>query len=383
MALENKLGLAMEQTAFAVLESTKGTIAFPTVAGEMIVGAGYGEVNQQPTFTDSEEIVDSLDILQRFQDMTPAGSWSFPLYLRPSGVAGTAPMGDAFYQSLMGKQVIDPGVSVVYSQTTTKPSFTLWVKKSHTVFFATGATCATVAWNTTNKGATTLNFSGGFMRMGWAGRSEVTGAVTADTDVTVATGQGKFFTAGARVKLGADDNTNAGYEIASVAGDVVTMTEVVTVSDLAVIEGFLPVLTPLGDALESRASVVSFDAVGTIVKSLDITIGTPVQYLENELTTEGYPVDYVPGRRDISGTLNLNYRAEDTGYFEDAYIGTKRVATLVTVGSVAGDIAKLSLPTTQLETPSTSADGDIMSMSMGLKGLGSGIGENSATITFQ
>ena len=383
MALENKLGLAMEQTAFAVLETTKGTIAFPTVAGEMLVGAGQGEVNQQPTFTDSEEIVNSLDILQRFQDMTPAGTWSFPLYLRPSGVAGTAPMGDVLYQSLMGVKTVNASTSVVYSQSTTKPSFTYWIKKSHVVFFATGATCATTAWNTTNKGAPMLNFSGGFMRMGWAGMSEIQGAVTASTDITVEAGLGGLFTAGARVKIGTDDNSNAGYEIDSVSGDVVTLTEAVTASDLDVIEGFLPVFTPLGTALESRASVVSFDATPAVIKSLDVTIGTPVQYLENELTTDGYPVDYVPGRRDVSGTLNINFRREDVKYFETARTGTQRVATLVTVGTVAGDIAKLSLPTTQLEVPSTSTDGDILSMSMGIKGLGSGTGENSATITFQ
>ena len=381
--MANRIGRAFEQTIFAVKETTKGVPAYPSAASEMIVGAGFGEINQQPTFTDSENIVKSLDVLERFQDMVGAGSWSIPVYATPSGSAGTAPMGAVLFESLQGVETIVGATSVTYSQAVTKPSFTLWMKRAHTLFFAWGATAGSCGVSATNKGGALLQFSGGFMKMGWAGSSLVSGAVTADPVVTVATGQGKFFTAGARVSLGSDNNTNAGYEVESVSGDDVTMAEAVTVADGEVIEGFLPVFTPVGAPLPNKETVITIDAIATKVKSIDMTIGSPVVYLENEITPEGYPTDYIEDRRDISGTLNLVFRSFDVGYFEAGYDGTIRNDVLITIGDVPGSIFKINAATTQLEVPAVSVDGPATALAMGLKALGSGAGENSITFAFE
>lgn len=375
------IGRALEQTIYVVEETTKGTLVYPTAANEKVIGAGYGEINQQPTFTNSENIVNSLDVLERFQDMVGAGTFTIPLYFSPSGSLGSVPMGKVLFESLMGTETINASTSVVYSQATTKPSFSLWVQRGHTLFFARGACVSSARINATNKGGAMVTFSGGFMEMGWAGTSTVDGAVSSSSTVVVATGTGKYFTAGAHVKFATDDNSNAGYEIDSISGDTLTMVDTVSISDGAAIVGFLPVNTAVGTPLENRKTAITFDAVAQNIKSLDITINSPVVYLENEITTTNYPADYIEDRRDISGTVNLVFRAADVKYFKDAY-DTNMVAIVITIGDTSGDKVQIGLPTAQLEVPNVSTDGPALALAIGVIALGSGNGENSATITF-
>ncbi len=177
--MTNTVARALEQFCYACEETTKGTVVLPTIAAQKIIVAGPADVNQQPAFTDSEEINNSLDILERFQDQVGAGSFSVPMYVRPSGTAGTAPMGAILFDSLMGTATNDPGVSEIFTQALTKPSFTLWARKGHTVFFGSGACVEACSLNMTNKGAFMADMSGGFMEMGWAGTNAASAATAA------------------------------------------------------------------------------------------------------------------------------------------------------------------------------------------------------------
>ena len=99
--MSNTIAKARNQKVFCIKETVKGTLVFPA-SENIVVAAGYATVNQQASFTDSEEIQESRDILERFQDRFSPGSWTIPMYLRPSGAAGTAPDGDVLFECLMG-----------------------------------------------------------------------------------------------------------------------------------------------------------------------------------------------------------------------------------------------------------------------------------------
>jgi len=92
-----------KQRVFAVLETTRGTLKFPATS-DFIAPAGNAIMNQSPTFEDSEELSDTLDILGRFENALPAGEWSLPMYVRPSGTIGSVPQGDPLWQSLQGSK---------------------------------------------------------------------------------------------------------------------------------------------------------------------------------------------------------------------------------------------------------------------------------------
>jgi hypothetical protein len=179
--MTNTIAKSREHEAFVVEETTKGTLAYPTAAAELMILTEQATLEQGVTFTDSKEINNSLDVLERFQDRIGSGSWSLSFYLRPSGTAGTAPMGDILFESLMGTKATVGGTSVTYSQALTKPSFSIWFKRGHTCYYGSGACAETMKMPVSNKGAVEFSFSGGFMKKGWAGTDAANGATANGT----------------------------------------------------------------------------------------------------------------------------------------------------------------------------------------------------------
>ena len=313
------IALTRGQRVMAIKETTRGTLAFPAPAGSSeIIAAGPWNINQQPAFTDSPEIVNSRDVLGRFADMMPPGDWSGQMLIRPKGVAGEAPCGDVLYESLQGGRSVNAGVSIVYGQALTKPSFTLWVQKEHTVFFLTGCTVSSAKPSITNKGPVTLDLSGQGMRMGWAGYDSLSADEAAGQTI-LSVDHPKRFCAGARIwnETKADDNGGLGYEIleVDVPGGTITVATPIPAGGWAegdIIRGFLPVGVEIGSALESRHTTVKIGGVAATLKSLDLTVNDPAKYMEDEITATQFVEDYVEDVRDISGTLNVNFRRDSS-----------------------------------------------------------------------
>ncbi len=372
------IGLVMEQVCFVVEETTKGTAVYPSAVSEKVIGAGQILINQQPTYSDSEEIADSLDVLDRFQDQVGAGTFTLPVYIRPSGTAGTPPMGKFLFESLMGTETISAGTSVTYGQATTKPSFTLWVKSGHTVFFGTGACCDKMVLSAVNKGAAKAIFNGGFMKLGWAGTDTVNGAVSSSTTVTVV--NGKRFTAGAYVQIDTDTNSGAGYKINSVSGNDLTMADSITCSDGVTIKGYLPTYTAVGSPVENKNTSITIGGSSATLKAINLDYTSPAIYQTEEITTSGYPEDYVEDRRNITAKLDMLFRQSTLEYFYDGLNNVSQ-AVVITIGTSAGSICTINLPYSEIEVPEIAASAPTISLSANLKALGSS-GEDSCTIVF-
>ena len=78
-----EIGISRSQVVFAVQESVRGTLVFPT-AIDFIRPAGLAIINQVPEFSPSEELRNTLDILDEFQNSIPPGEWSLNMYCRPA-----------------------------------------------------------------------------------------------------------------------------------------------------------------------------------------------------------------------------------------------------------------------------------------------------------
>lgn len=103
------IGISRRQRVFVVLEDTKGVLKSPTAAN-FIRTAGDAVMNQSPDFTNSEEKQNTLDILDQFQNATPAGEFSVPMYARPAGVltkdvSNSVPQGIDLLTSFAGSVV--------------------------------------------------------------------------------------------------------------------------------------------------------------------------------------------------------------------------------------------------------------------------------------
>jgi len=121
MACEN-IGISRNQVVFAAKESVCGTLVFPS-AIDFIRPAGLALINQIPEFTPSEELRNTLDILDEFQNQIPPGDWSLNMYARPAAVIGGTPQGDALFQSWQGS--LNPATAGSLNASATTSAVTL------------------------------------------------------------------------------------------------------------------------------------------------------------------------------------------------------------------------------------------------------------------
>lgn len=386
--MTNEIHVRRSHKVFVVPETTKGTLVVPA-AGNYIIPVGLAMLNQTPSFTNSEEIQDTLDVTDRFQDRMPAGTWNISCYLRPSGTAGTAPQGDSLLEALLGTKTVVGGTSVTYSQAIEKPSVSIWIMYDNTVRFMSGCTVDGLNLQASNKGAAQADFSGQGMKSGTVGTQDLAVAITA-SDTTFEVDDASCYSVGGLVEFydvsadTVDDNSSAGYAITGVN----TSTNIVTVgseigSGFAIndtVRPFLPTGTEVGSPVENRKTSVSVNTVSTNIKSLSLSAGCPASMLEDEITTSGYVEDYVPDMRNISGSLSLLMRNNDAKYFVDNYDGSE-VPIVLTLGEDAGSIVTVTMSRCSLDVPSVSDSNPTVSLDMNYLALGTS-GEDSLTVAF-
>ncbi len=108
------IGTARKQKVFAVKETTSGTLAFPS-ASDFIMPAGPATIKQTPDFINSEEINDSLDVIDQFQNAQPPGDWSCNMYLRLPNNHKEDVQGDILLECLQGSKIDGDTVAAVLS----------------------------------------------------------------------------------------------------------------------------------------------------------------------------------------------------------------------------------------------------------------------------
>jgi hypothetical protein len=384
----NTIAIARQQTIFAKLEATAGTLVFPA-GTDVVVAAGIGAMVQQPSFTDSDEIVDSRDTLARFQDKYPPGDWSFPVYARPSGTAGTAPSEDVLMESLMGEKTVVGGTSVTYTLATTKPSFSMWMKKGHTVFFAWGCTVGALKSGLETKGGHKMEFSGQFMGMCWVGTDTIS-ALAALGAASVVVHDAKKFSVGGHVEFVEGStvyDATTGYAITAVnvATNTLTVSPVLEVALDAesVIRPYLPTASAVGTSLENRKGYAKLDTITTPLRSMNLNISDMPKYLDDEVTDDDFPTAYVETKRSIDGAIDVYFRENDLKYFYDGYNASPAgdIALQVIVGDAAGSIITYDMPTSSLSVPALEDADPTVALNMPYKALGSS-GEDSISITY-
>lgn len=380
----NIIGIARQQTVFAVKETTKGTLAFPAAAAPLIVPAGYISLNQNPSFTNSEEIKNSRDLLSQFQDMTPAGTFSCPIYARPSGALGTPPMGDVLFESLLGLKTVNASTSVVYSPAMTKPSFSLWAIQGHAMFFAAGCVAESMKISAANKGGVKFDISGSFLQMGWSGRDAVKTAASLGASQVFCYDAAKYTVGAVLQNITKSDHATVGYTVTAVdtVADTITVSPVLAMAWAVddVLQPYLPAGTSVGTPLESRKTAISFGGTSRILAQLDLSYDDKVKMLDDEISTTGYPGDYVEDARKVTGTAKAHFRQNDMQQFVDGFASNQQ-AIVATFGTVSASKLVVTLPNCKLQVPQVSVSAPVLDLSVAYTGLGT-TGEDSINLTW-
>ena len=96
-----QVGKSNLQAVFVEIEDVSGVLQKPTAAG-YILPNGQATINQTPEYTNSGELSPSLNVTAQFQNATPAGNASIPMYLRIPDDGGHM-QGHALYYAAMGE----------------------------------------------------------------------------------------------------------------------------------------------------------------------------------------------------------------------------------------------------------------------------------------
>lgn len=450
------IALSRRCQIFAVPEVTPGTLAYPTAA-HFICPAGNALLNQVPTYTDSQEMADTLDLLDQFPDVMPAAQWSFPMYLRMAGF-GAAPQGDAVFKAIQGSLpapataainavsgidavmttipydlavgelppagVISIGtekiryaaktattltscirgyagtiaaiaaddavitlVSQVYKQTTSPPTFSLWIKTDWFLQFCTGCTVNEADIAVTTKDAVTFTLKGEGMLMGIAGKgvlaaASAAGLFTIQVNTTDGLAGNTLYSVGARIQnltTGAT-NGNSGFTILAIN----TTTNTITL-DTAIpsggwslgdtITGFLPPATPIGTPVKSRDTTVKVGGVVGRIRSTTIKMSLPKTYIVDEIGAQ-HPEAFVPGQRKISTSMDAYFKSTEAMKFGMGFNATDTTLEFI-FGVTPGYNLDVFLPRVRVTVPSIKQDKDTMALTIPAAALGSGAGENS------
>jgi hypothetical protein len=387
----NELALFREQTVFVKAETTRGTLVFPAATDAIrITGDGINLPNQAPTYSDSPEISSTRGIMTRTPDMYPPGKWGFGTLVRPSGTAGTPPLENLLLKGLSGTYTNTPATSDLYQPIISgKPTFSLWWKVGHTVYFASYCTVREMGIAITNKGYPIYKWAGEFAKLGWVGKNTLSGDEAAGQTVLSVT-NAKYFCVGGKIwnVTKDDDNTGAGYAITdrSISGNTITISPAVPAggwSSADEIAGFLPTASvPTSYEAVNKNATIKFDSVAATIRTLDLTITDPLEFLSDEITVSGYPEDALESDRAIKGTLKLTFRSKELVRFYDAYnVDASNTLNIIFNDGVAGREVDIALAKAKLDVPVVNADKPAITLDIGLTGLESS-GEDSYSITY-
>jgi len=262
----------------------------------------------------------------------------------------------------------------------------LWVETDHFVQGLSGCTVAQGVVSLDNKGGTKITFNGEGMEMVWAGTSSI---ATVDGDnasrVTVTVTDASIFSAGAYVQnyTAGDSRTDQGYQIVTSNATTNQLTLANAISETwstdDVIKGYLPTETAIGTAIENRDTQITINSVSATIKTCDLNIGCPKQYVTDEVGTL-FPEDFMGNVRDINANLSIYFREADAKYFAEGIAGNQ-VPVKITFGDSAGYKMEIYMKKCRMRVPQVTFAAPAVNLGIPMKALGTN-GEDSLEICF-
>jgi len=375
-----------EEACYAVIETTCGTLKKPAAANQLLT-VGPVAFSQQRELLDDEQIRASASKFASIKARLSVGTFSARTYIKPSGILGTPPEHRVFLRSLFGTEDVQ-ATYVDYKLASQVDSFTLWVKKGHSVFAFRGTVMESGEFGVAGDAISGVNWAGKFMEQLYAGTCPALDTCGIGKQViTLAAGGAQLYKKGMFVVVGTDDNTDVGYELTGVNYTANT----ITISPALVTnQGVNPEITPwwpaagteVGAPSHGKLGLVTVSSANAIIISAGLTITNNVKFYENEKngvwTAERYGR---PGKRDVAGNLMLYFLKQGLSYFYRAdYKITD--ALVIPSGDVAGAIAEITVPYAEYRSPEISGDEEFQ-QNVPFQAIASSAGNDEVKIRFK
>ena len=348
---------ANEEEAFAVIEDTCGTLKVPSV-DDRIFTVGPVDTGQEREFKPDEQIRATPSRFSDIKARLIPGTWSFNSYVKPSGTVGVAPEHDALFQALMGGSfALD--TQYKYKLANQLDSFSLWVKKGHTVFACRGTTVNKAEVGISGEDIAGIAWDGQYMEEVRAGTGRINGALSGgETDIPVTLSIAQLYSVGAYVTIGSDPTALRITDV-NPNGGLISVTPGVTgaQAQYSTIAPWWPAAAAeVGEPAHGKMGMVTINNEDAVIISARVTIVNNIKYYENEKnnvwTAERFGR---PKFREVDGELELHFVEQGPGYW---YRADNQIqdALVIPIGNVAGYIMQLYIPYEEYITPKVSGD---------------------------
>jgi hypothetical protein len=443
------IAIGKNQAVFAVLETNTDEtyhlfssatatsvirMASPAAAVEaktnFLLTAGEGQINQQLELLPDEQLRSGRSRRASITGRYNPGTFTLPVYLKTGGQSASGsfincPEMDVLLQSAFGTResygtTTATAASCTYSLNNRNPSFTLWVRKDHTVFCGVGATCNRVRFEISGSAIGMATFEGEFMGMLRGGTTYLAvGIATASavdaTYVEVPHGASDQFDIGMTIQIGsgsgtANTNLKAGYKITNIVrgatGSATDLIYFATATNLsladplasgsagAVIKGYIPFSddasqvergTPL-HGKRGLLTMLSNDGADhqeeLFILSASIEVNSNIKYSVDEKNGTFYPKDYFTSDfREVTGNLKLYFRESNAKFYADAF-SRKTYQMVLPCGDQDFHTIKLNLPAVEVETPSVSGANE-MELDVNIRGIMDSVVDDEITLTME
>ena len=390
MGIATLHALPRERQFFAKEETSFGTAAQPaaTDALKVLPGTQFGAATI--TRTDRMDNRATRDLLERITGNIDPVEFTIETYIMPSGAAGTAPDCGPLLKAAFGVETVVGSTSVTYSTTDTQSaqkSLTLVDNMSYVVSqHLIGAIVDKVKISGSGGEPPKFTFTGRAKNHILTGRSTLSGAFAGST-VTVA--DGSMFRAGSLVAIidpttlaVVDSNSGAGFPVASIATNAVTVTGSPAGTDAAdIMVPWTPSQTTAGSPLSGK-DLTTCTIGGTAVRVMawEVELDNGYNLHADEAGQQTF-TDRDEGHRVITCKLTFKAR-QDWAVFmaERSEFGAHAIVLALNAG--AGKILTISLPYTEYEYEQISApDNGVATFALPGRALGSA-GNDALTAAF-
>lgn len=374
MSTMSIIGFGRNTKVFAVKESVIGSLEIPANGNLIIVNSAELQV-PMPSMEEDKGLRNSRSMFNRYPvGVTPAAPFKISHYLRPSGAAGTAPESSDVIESTYGKKTVSGGVSVAYAPESTQPAFSLYVKKDHTVFAATGCVAAKRSIKKDNKSLLVADVDGAAMSVIWTGTGTMGEAITTapapGTEEWWAVDDVKKFCTGSHVIVDSEQMQVTGTYWEGTAGGSAgkiklkrgyngstPATHLISVA----IAPWLPAGTELGAPIAARAGALTIDGVSLPFLDCSYEYDSGAKHIEEEWNGTDKSADYLEGDIKVAGKTSIYFRKDKLLWFADAVKQTRKAA-VINFGTVAGKKIALTLASVEFDMPTYTGDRDAIKL---------------------
>lgn len=381
MGVDN-LQYGSDKVAFFVAESTAFTAEKPAAANAVrVTDFSFGQPVGRAVVPDRKG---TRSRMERGALRQPVVPWSLSGILRPSDAAGTAPdMGDIIKHAF-GTEAVSASTSVTYSFLKDMTALTASIYGGLSSFQqgVRGAIVQSLSINWSGDDAVQWSASGVGANVIQAGKTLANGG---DTSTSLVVDDADYFTVGALIQIGGDDNSGAGFQVTAVnyTSNTLTIDTSHTWLDNDAVEPFLPAGTYAGNPLYTPAGSISFDNGSTTTRDISgsLTVNTGIDLLNNEHGSSEATDVILTGMREVDMSLDF-YVKEDETYLMSEWRRKVSQDIIKVLGDTAGSRLKINMNTAEIDPADVSqGDDGAARYSANIIALGSS-GEDECTLVF-